>query len=97
MFCTIKFVYYKSFCVRDDIGSYIRTVYHMVSHTPKRQAVGSNPAGITILPTRFDRFALKKATVKLVGFFFFRTLPNTKNLLTEGGPVSRFLIFQPDF
>lgn len=35
MFCTIKFVYYKSFCVRDDIGSYIRTVYHMVSHTPK--------------------------------------------------------------
>lgn len=49
MFCTIKFVYYKSFCVRDDIGSYIRTVYHMVSHTPKRQAVGSNPAGITIL------------------------------------------------
>lgn len=49
------------------------------------------------MPTRFDRFALKKATVKLVGFFFFRTLPNTKNLLTEGGPVSRFLIFQPDF
>ena len=45
MFCTIKFVYYKSFCVRDDIGSYIRTVYHMVSHTPKRKAVGSNPAG----------------------------------------------------
>lgn len=45
MFCTIKFVYYKSFCVRDDIGSYIRTVYHMVSHTPKRQATGSNPAG----------------------------------------------------
>ena len=43
MFCTIKFVYYKSFCVRDDIGSYIRTVYHMVSHTPKRNAVGSNP------------------------------------------------------
>ena len=36
MFCTIKFVYYKSFCVRDDIGSYIRTVYHMVSHTPKQ-------------------------------------------------------------
>ena len=36
VFCTIKFVYYKSFCVRDDIGSYIRTVYHMVSHTPKR-------------------------------------------------------------
>ena len=36
MFCTIKFVYYKSFCVRDDIGSYIRTVYHMVSHTPKK-------------------------------------------------------------
>ena len=54
--------------------------------SPKRQAVGSNPAGITILPTRFDRFAPKKATVKLVGFFFFRTLPNTKNLLTEGGP-----------
>ena len=41
----MKFVYYKSFCVRDDIGSYIRTVYHMVSHTPKRKAVGSNPAG----------------------------------------------------
>ena len=36
MFCTIKFIYYKSFCVRDDIGSYIRTVYHMVSHTPKK-------------------------------------------------------------
>lgn len=43
MFCTIKFVYYKSFCVRDDIGSYIRTVYHMVSHTPKRKVGGSNP------------------------------------------------------
>lgn len=43
MFCTIKFVYYKSFCVRDDIGSYIRTVYHMVSHTPKRNAPGSSP------------------------------------------------------
>ena len=43
MFCTIKFVYYKSFCVRDDIGSYIRTVYHMVSHTPKRGVGGSNP------------------------------------------------------
>ena len=45
MFCTIKFVYYKSFCVRDDIGSYIRTVYHMVSHTPKRKAARSNRAG----------------------------------------------------
>ena len=45
MFCTIKFVYYKSFCVRDDIGSYIRTVYHMVSHTPKRKAVCSNHIG----------------------------------------------------
>jgi hypothetical protein len=43
VFCTIKFVYYKSFCVRDDIGSYIRTVYHMVSHTPKRGVGGSNP------------------------------------------------------
>ena len=42
MFCTIKFVYYKSFCVRDDIGSYIRTVYHMVSHTPKRGVGSSN-------------------------------------------------------
>lgn len=45
MFCTIKFVYYKSFCVRDDIGSYIRTVYHMVSHTPNRKVSGSNPLG----------------------------------------------------
>ena len=27
----------------DNIGSYIRTVYHMVSHTPKRKAGGSNP------------------------------------------------------
>ena len=27
----------------DDIGSYIRTVYHMVSHTPKRGVGGSNP------------------------------------------------------
>ena len=36
---------YKSFCVRDDIGSYIRTVYHMVSHTPKRGVGGSNPLG----------------------------------------------------
>ena len=43
MFCTIKFVYYKSFCVRDDIGSYIRTVYHMVSHTPKPEVPGSSP------------------------------------------------------
>jgi len=30
------------------------------------------------LPTRFDRFALKKAIVKLVGFFFFRIQRNTK-------------------
>jgi len=30
------------------------------------------------LPTRFDRFALKKAIVKLVGFFFFGTLRNAK-------------------
>ena len=51
--------------------------------SPKRQAVGSNPAGITILPTRFNRFALKKATVKLVGFFFFWMPLNEKNLLTE--------------
>ena len=43
MFCIIKFVYYKSFCVRDDIGSYIRTVYHMVSHTPKPEVPGSSP------------------------------------------------------
>ena len=28
---------------RVDIGSYIRTVYHMVSHTPKRKASGPNP------------------------------------------------------
>jgi hypothetical protein len=28
------------------------------------------------LPTRFDRLALKKATVKLVGFFFYGTLRN---------------------
>lgn len=35
------------------------------------------------MPTRFDRFALKKATVKLVGFFFFWTPLNEKNLLTE--------------
>ena len=55
-----------------------RTMYEAARHTPKRQAVGSNPAGITILPTRFDRFALKKATVKLVGFFFFTTLRNRK-------------------
>lgn len=27
---------------------------------------------------QIDRFALKKATVKLVGFFFFRTLQNAK-------------------
>jgi hypothetical protein len=38
------------------------------------------------LPTRFDRFALKKATVKLVGIFFFGTLRNEKNLLTENDP-----------
>lgn len=48
MFCTIKFVYYKSFCVRDDIGSYIRTVYHMVSHTPKRGVGSSNLLGDAI-------------------------------------------------
>ena len=28
---------------RVDIGSYIRTEYHMVSHTPKRKASGPNP------------------------------------------------------
>ena len=41
---------------------------------PKRNVARSNRAGIAILPTRFDRFALKKATVKLVGFFFFKSL-----------------------
>ena len=45
---------------------------------PKRNVARSNRAGIAILPTRFDRFAFKKATVKLVGFFFFKTLRNTK-------------------
>ncbi len=50
---------------------------------PKRNVARSNRAGIAILPTRFDRFALKKATVKLVGFFFFGTLRNAKNLLIE--------------
>ena len=45
---------------------------------PKRNVARSNRAGIAILPTRFDRFALKKATVKLVGFFFFKTLRNAK-------------------
>ena len=34
---------YENFSLRDDIGSYIRTVYHMVSHTPKRGVGGSNP------------------------------------------------------
>ena len=58
----------------------------MVFSSPKRQAVGSNPAGITILPTRSDRFALIRVTVKLVGLFFFRTLWNTKKLLTEDSP-----------
>ena len=50
MFCTIKFVYYKSFCVRDDIGSYIRTVYHMVSHTPKGQLRVRFPQGVPKIP-----------------------------------------------
>ena len=50
---------------------------------PKRNVARSNRAGIAILPTRFDRFAPKKAIVKLVGFFFFRMLLNEKNLLTE--------------
>ena len=49
---------------------------------PKRNVARSNRAGIAILPTRFDRFA-PKAAVKLVGFFFFRTLLNEKKLLTE--------------
>lgn len=51
--------------------------------SPKRQAVGSSPAGITILPTRSTDLSSKKTTVKLVGFFFFTVLWNTKNLLTE--------------
>ena len=53
---------------------------------PKRNVARSNRAGIAILPTRFDRFALKKATVKLVGFFFFQDTTKHKNLLTEEGP-----------
>ena len=40
----------------------------------------------SILPTRSDRFALIRVTVKLVGLFFFRTLWNTKKLLTEDSP-----------
>ena len=50
---------------------------------PKRNVARSNRAGIAILPTRFDRFAFKKATVKLVGFFFFQDTTKRKNLLTE--------------
>ena len=70
MFCTIKFVYYKSFCVRDDIGSYIRTVYHMVSHTPKRQATGSNPAGGA-------RFSVKSPCCKGFCFLPFLVFPRS--------------------
>ena len=64
MFCIIKFVYYKSFCVRDDIGSYIRTVYHMVSHTPKRNVVSSSLAGGAIT-------APESPEVKGFGAFLF--------------------------
>ena len=64
----MKFVYYKSFCVRDDIGSYIRTVYHMVSHTPKPEAPGSSPGGDTSSATK----SLGKPRV----LFFFRVFQN---------------------
>lgn len=67
MFCTIKFVYYKSFCVRDDIGSYIRTVYHMVSHTPKRKAMGSNPVGDAIKCRSFQKVCIFLCSIKQSG------------------------------
>ena len=70
MFCTIKFVYYKSFCVRDDIGSYIRTVYHMVSHTPKRKVGGSNP---------FWRATSNAESLCFQGFSAFIFVKNEKN------------------
>ena len=38
--------------------------------SPKRQAVGSNPAGITIFAYQIRQFRLKMAIVKLVGFSF---------------------------
>ena len=78
MFCTIKFVYYKSFCVRDDIGSYIRTVYHMVSHTPKAGVGGSNPLWDTIKGAVKERLtnratlAVANVALVLVGNSHFR-------------------------
>lgn len=39
----------------------------------------------TILPARFDRFA-SKGSCEAGRIFLFRTLRNTKNLLTEEGP-----------
>ena len=77
MFCTIKFVYYKSFCVRDDIGSYIRTVYHMVSHTPKRKAVCSNHIGDAILRKCEGHFSMGKT---IFAFFLF-------------GPIAKIAVF----
>ena len=53
---------------RVDIGSYIRTVYHMVSHTPKRQATGSNPAGGA-------RFSVKSPCCKGFCFLPFLVFP----------------------
>lgn len=54
--------------------------------TPKRQAVGSNPDGITILPTRFDRFVLKKDDCEAGRIFLFQDTTKRKNLLTEDSP-----------
>ena len=73
MFCTIKFVYYKSFCVRDDIGSYIRTVYHMVSHTSKRQVARSNRANRTIHTLTYSGRGTINVSCDMVYKFLYRS------------------------
>ena len=53
--------------------------------TPKRQAVGSNPAGITILPTR-SKDLPSKGSRGSGSFFAFMAQQNAKKLLTKLRP-----------
>ena len=53
---------------------------------PKRNVARSNRAGIAILPTRFDRFALKKGNCEAGRIFLFRDTTKRKNLLTGEDP-----------
>ena len=57
--------------------------------------MGSNPAGITILPARFDSLP-SKGNCEAGRIFLFQDTTKHKNLLTEDGPLlADFKFFSP--